>query len=312
MLKYILKRILQLIPVLLVASILIFSVVRISPTDPIASITKGKQVSESTIQQLRTEYNLDKSYPEQYLIWIGGMLHGDFGVSFQHRESVVPLIAERAANTIQLVVMSSVLILVIAIPMGVFCAMRKNSAWDQGLSIFSLILVSSPSFLTGIILLMLFSLIIPIFPTFGTGNGIWDNFRYLTLPAISLAAGSIALTARITRSNMIEQLSSGYVQTAQAKGLSTGAVVFKHALKNAVIPILTIASIQICGMLAGTVLVENVFAINGIGTLLVEGINKADYPIVQAITLILVTMYLLTNLLVDIVYGVVDPRIRLK
>ena len=311
MLKYIFHRIIQLLIVLFVVSLLIFFAIRLTPTDPIASITKGKAVSQETIAAIKAEYGLDQPLPMQYINWMKGMLRGDLGKSFVKRESVNKLLAIRYPTTIQLVLMSSVLLIFIAIPLGMISASRKNTMVDQVLTVISLVLVSSPSFFTGILLMLLFTMVIPIFPTFGTGYTIVENFRYLALPAIALAAVRMALEMRITRSNMVEQLSSQYCETAKAKGLPRWKVVYKHALKNAIIPILTVTSLDIAGMLGGSVMVEKVFSLNGVGSLLVDGINTSDYPITQSLTLIMVTIFMVFNLIVDIAYALVDPRIRL-
>lgn len=311
MFKYVSKRILQLIFVFFIVSMLIFMVVRMIPLDPIASISKGKAMSEETKQALMREYNLDKSLPGQYFTWIKGLLTGDLGKSFQHKEAVTRLLSVRFKTTVQLVLMSSVLIIVLAIPLGVISAARKNSFLDQTFTVTSLILVSSPPFFTGILLMLLFTMVWPIFPTFGTGSNFWSNLKYLFLPSVSLAAVRVALSMRITRSNMVEQLQAPYVQTATAKGLSRGAVVYKHALKNASIPIMTVMSLDISGMLGGSVLVEKVFSLNGVGSLLADSISKSDYPVTQSITLIMVLIYMLCNLIVDIMYGIIDPRVRL-
>lgn len=309
--NYILKRFLQLIVVLFVVSAIIFFAVRITPTDPIASIARGKQMSPETIKALKIEYNLDKSKPEQYITWLSGILKGDFGKSYTYREDVVHLLKGRLSTTIQLVIMSSIIIILLGIPLGILGASKMNTFLDQALNVFSVILVSSPPFFTGMLLMLLLTMIIPVFPTFGTGEGIIGNIRYLTLPAISLAAVRLALTQRITRSNMVEQLTQNYVETATAKGLSHRQVVFKHALKNSLIPILTITSLEICGMLGGSVMVETVFSLNGIGTLMVNAINKSDYPLTQTIILFMVTVFLVANFIVDILYAFIDPRIRL-
>ena len=312
MLRYITGRLIQLIIVLFVVSLLIFFAVRITPTDPIASIARGKQMSAETIMALKAEYNLDKPLFEQYLMWIKGLFRGNLGKSYQYRENVSVLIGGRIGTTVQLVLMSSILIVFLGIPLGILSASAKNTMTDQTLTVTSLLLVSSPSFFTAMLLMLAFTLIIPIFPTFGTGNNFFENIKYLALPSISLAVVHLALTLRITRSNMVEQLSSGYVQTAIAKGLPRRQVVYKHALKNATIPILTVCSLQVAGMLGGSVMVETVFALNGIGTLLVTGINKADYPITQSLTLLMVVIFMMCNLIVDVLYSVIDPRIRLR
>lgn len=312
MLQYIIKRIFQLILIILAVSVLIFVMVRLAPSDPIASMTKGKQISAATRLALEKQYHLDKSRPQQYFLWIGDVLRGNFGDSFQHRQPVLSLIGERLPTTLMLVLMSSVLAILIAIPIGIISAVKMNSVLDRVLSVLTLVFVSSPVFLTGIVLMLLFALRIQIFPAFGTGNSFWENLYYLALPAIALSMNMVALISRITRTNMIEQLNSDYAATAIAKGTSYLNVVLRHCLKNAVIPVITVTSIQIGSMIVGAVLVENVFALGGLGALLIEGIKAADYPVVQGITLLLVVMFLLINLAVDMIYAFIDPRIRLQ
>lgn len=310
--KYVLKRIGQMLITIVVVSVLIFTVVRITPTDPIASITKGKPVSEETVAALEKEYNLDQSMPLQYVNWITGMFSGDFGKSYQYREDVSSIIGIRMMTTVQLMLQSAVFIIFLAIPLGMISASKMNTIVDQSLTVTSLVLVSSPSFFTGLLLMLLFTMVWPVFPTFGTGDTFVENIKYLMLPSISLAAVHMALTMRITRSNMVEQLSSNYIQTATAKGLPRGKVVYKHALKNAAVPILTVTSLEISGLLGGSVMVEKVFSLNGIGSLLADSISKSDYPVIQSLTLLMVIVFLLCNLIVDILYAVLDPRIRLK
>ena len=294
--------------VLIAVSVLIFSMVRITPSDPVASMTKGKNVSEETRQELREHYHRDKSYPEQYVIWFTGVLHGDFGESYQYKQSVDDLIGQRIGTTLGLVLLSGLLAIAIAIPVGVLSAVKMNTWIDKLLSILTLVLVASPVFLTALVLMMVFALKLHWFPSIYQGNGI----REMILPAVALAMNMIALTSRITRTTMIEQLNSDYIRTATAKGLPRRQVVFKYALKNAMIPIITVTSIQVGTMLVGAVLVESVFAMGGLGDLLITGIKTADYPVVQGVTLLLVFLFLCINLLVDILYAVLDPRIRMK
>ncbi len=312
MIKFIAKRILQLILILFAASVIIFCMVRITPSDPVASMTQGRRITPETRAALEKEYYLDRSLPEQYVIWITNALQGDLGDSFSHRQSVNSLIAGRLPTTIQLVLMSAVLALVIAIPVGIISAVKMNSITDRLLSIFTLIFVASPVFLTAIILMLVFALHLQWFPSFGSGGSWMENFRYLVLPSLALGLNMVALISRITRSNMIEQLNSNYAMTALAKGIPYWKVVLKHCLKNAVIPVITVASIQIGSMIVGAVLVENVFALGGLGDVLIEGVKAADYPVVQGIVLMMVVVFLLINLLVDIAYAAIDPRIRLE
>ncbi len=298
--------------ILLAASVLIFCMVRIAPSDPIASMTKGKKISDETRQALTQQYHLDKSLPEQYVIWITGVVHGDFGDSFDFKRPVSSLIAERLPTTLQIVLMSAILALLIAIPIGILCAVKMNTWLDRLLSILTLIFVASPVFLTAIILMIVFALKLKIFPTFGAGKTFVENLYYLFLPSLALSMNMVALIARITRSNMIEQLNSNYATTAVAKGIPYRTIVLKHCLKNAVIPVITVSSIQVGSMIIGAVLVENVFALGGIGDILISSIKSSDYPVVQSITLLMVALFVIINLIVDIVYALIDPRIRLE
>lgn len=298
--------------VLVVVSVLIFAMVRITPSDPIASMTKGKNVGEETKQELRVRYHLDKTPVEQYLIWITGVMRGDFGESYQYKQGVTFLIGQRIGVTISLVVLSGVLAILIAVPVGVVSAVKMNTMVDKILSIITLIFVASPVFLTGIILMFIFALKLKWFPVFGTGTGLWDSLYHMVLPAVALAMNMVALTSRITRTSMIEQLNSDYIRTATAKGIPRRRVIVTYALKNALIPIITVSSIQIGAMLVGAVLVESVFAMGGLGDLLIVAIKAADYPIVQGVTLLMVVIFLCINLVVDMLYAVLDPRIRLK
>ena len=305
--KFVLKRAGQMVLVLIVVSILIFALVRITPSDPISSMTKGKTISEETRQELITRFHLDKSTPEQYLIWITGALHSDFGESYQYRQSVSYLISERIGTTLLLTLLSGFIAMVIAIPVGVISAVKMNSWLDKLLSVITLVFMASPVFLTALVLMLVFALKLKWFPAVYQGN-----FREMILPAIALAMNMIALTSRITRTSMIEQMNSDYIRTATAKGIPRWRVIIVYALKNALIPVITVASIQVGGMLVGAVLVESVFAMGGLGDLLITGIKASDYPVVQSVTLLMVFVFLCINLAVDILYAVIDPRIRMK
>ena len=298
--------------VLAVVSVLIFAMVRITPSDPIASMTGGKAVSEETKEALRLHFHLDKSQVEQYFIWITGIFRGDLGESYQYRQDVGALIAQRIGTTLGLVVLSGVLAVVIAVPVGVISAVKRNTWVDKLLSILTLFFVASPVFLTAIVLMLVFANYLQLFPPYGTGTGLWDSLYHMALPSLALAMNMVALTSRITRTTMIEQLTSDYIRTATAKGIPRRRVIVTYALKNALIPVITVASIQIGSMLVGAVLVESVFAMGGLGDLLISGIKAADYPLVQSITLLMVFVFLCINLIVDIFYAVLDPRIRMK
>lgn len=298
--------------IVFLASILIFAMVRVTPSDPIASMTKGKRISQETREALVRQFHLDKSVPEQYVIWITGALRGDLGNSYTKKQPVTDIIAGRLPTTMQIVLMSAVLAIALSIPIGIICAVKMNTLIDRLLSTLTLILVASPVFLTAIVLMLVFALNLRWFPSFGAGKSFAENLYYLFLPSLALSLSMVALIARITRSNMIEQLNAPYATTAVAKGIPYRKVVLKHCFKNTVIPVVTVASLQIGTMIVGAVLVENVFALGGIGDVLISAIKASDYPVVQGITLLLVTVFALINLLVDILYAVIDPRIRLE
>ena len=310
MLKFIAKRLLQTIIVLIISSILIFAFVRMSPTDPVSVILGGKETSQETLNVVRASFNLDKPVAEQYFIWILGMLHGQMGLSFKYQTDVSGLLAGRLSLTLGLVCMASIIALLIAIPLGILCAMKKHSIFDKTATIFILIINGCPAFLTSILLVLIISKVDPTYPFVGTYSSTAEYFQRLLLPSVALSFTMIALAMRVIRSSMIEQMSNPYTLTAIAKGMSRGQVVLHHNLKNAVIPVISVVSIQIGSMVVGAVLVENVFSLGGLGTLLVDSIKTSDYAVVQTITMLLIFMFLIISTLADILYAVLDPRIR--
>ncbi len=312
MVKFILKRLLQFVVVFFVASVLIFAMVRMSDTDPVAVILGGKPTSEETIAAIKAKFYLDRPVVEQYFIWMGGMLRGDLGLSFQYQSPVSDQIASRLPVTLGLVVFGSLLALVIAIPVGVLCAIKKNSWVDRVCSTITLIMAGSPPFLTSIILVVLATKFFPNYPIIGGFSTPKEFFVRMALPSVALAFVMIALAARVTRSSMIEQRNAPYTMTAVAKGVPERSIIWKHNLKNAIIPVISVVSIQIGSMVVGAVLVENVFSLAGLGTLLIDSIKGSDYNIVQAITMLLILIFLVISTVVDIIYAAIDPRIRSK
>jgi peptide/nickel transport system permease protein len=308
--RYLLKRAIALIPILLAVSVAVFFLIRLTPSDPIASLTSGRKISDETRAALIAQYHLDKSLPEQYMLWLTGLARGSLGDSFKHRQPVAALLAARAPTTLQLVFMSTVFAIILAIPVGVFSAIRKNTALDRLLSGFMVLCVSSPVFLNAIVLILIFALKLHWFPSFGTGHSFSENLYYLALPSFALSLNMVALMGRITRARMIGELSSAYSLALAAKGTPFTRIVTAHCLKNTLVPVITVAGIQIGTMVVGAVLVENVFALGGIGALLIDGIKSSDYPVVQSIMLLLVALFLALNLAVDVIYALIDPRIR--
>jgi peptide/nickel transport system permease protein len=226
------------------------------------------------------------------------------------KQSVSGMIAERLPLTTQLVLMSAIITFVLAVPLGIISAVKKNTWVDYIASLISLVGVSSPVFFTGLLMVLLFSYKWNILPAFGAGDNIVENFKYLFLPSLALGVNMLALSSRITRSGMIEALGSNYIETAIAKGIPKRVIVLKHAFKNALIPLLTVTGLQLGFLIVGTVLVEYTFGLGGIGSLIVHGVQSSDYPLVQGTTIFLVTFFLFMNLIVDVLYAVIDPRIR--
>jgi peptide/nickel transport system permease protein len=275
-----------------------------------ASITGGRRIGEETRAALASQYHLDQSLPRQYLIWIGNLFRGNLGDSFKHRQPVATMLAARLSTTIQLVFMSAFIAIVLAIPAGILGAVKKDSALDRVISGLMIYCVSAPVFLNAIALMLLFALRLRWFPAFGAGRGFIENLYYLALPAFALSLNMVALMGRLTRDRMIGELKSQYALALTAKGTPFGRILIRHCLKNTLVPVITVAGIQIGSMVIGAVLVENVFALGGVGALLIEGIQASDYPVVQSIIMLLVALFLLLNLAVDVVYVLIDPRIR--
>ncbi|MDO4166141.1 MAG: ABC transporter permease [Eubacteriales bacterium] len=312
MLRYAIKRILALIPILIVVSFLIFFMVRLAPGDPAVNMVGGANTSEEILSNIRAKYHLDKSIPEQYTIWISGVLKGDLGTSYKMNSSVVKLIGERIPITIQLLTMSVFWGVLFSIPIGVMSAVKKNTIVDKLLSVVTSLSISSPVFFTGMVLMLIFAVNLHLLPTYGTGENILENFRYMLLPSLALGVNMVAMNARTLRSSMIQAMESNYVQTAIAKGVSRRSIILKHALKNSWIPFITISGVQVASLLGGTSIIETTFSINGIGSLLINGVNTTDYSVVQGLALVIVIAILLINLLVDIICGLIDTRIQLK
>ncbi len=303
-------RVLQFVLILLAASVLIFAMCHISQIDPVAVILGGKQTSAETIAALREKFHLNDSLPQQYITWITGMLQGDFGLDFKYQQPVWDLIVGRLPVTLSLTVFSSVLAMIIAIPLGVFSGVKSNTALDRGASLLSLLTMACPPFFISVIAIYIVSNVAPGISFTGTFQTIGQMIDRLWLPCLCLALGMIALAQRIVRSSMIDEMKSPHIQMAQAKGLPQKTVIWKHAFKNALVPLITVCGIQIGSMLVGSVLVESVFSLAGLGGLLVSAVQTSNYPVTQAITMLMVFVFLLISTLTDILYAVIDPRIR--
>lgn len=307
--RYILKRIIQFALVLLAASILIFILCHMSKIDPVAVVLGGKKASEETISALREKFHLNESLPVQYLIWLKGILKGDFGIDYKYQQPVWGLIAARLPITLSLTLCASVIALIIAVPLGVFSGIRRHKAGDRLASLFSLVLMACPPFFISVVAIAIISRVAPNISFTGSFSGFIQMIGRLWLPAFCLALGMIALAQRMIRSSMIEELSSPHITMARAKGLPEKTVVWKHAFKNALIPLITVYGVQVGSMLVGAVLVETVFSLAGLGGLLISAVQTSNYPVTQAITMLMVFIFLIISTLTDILYAIIDPRI---
>lgn len=312
--KFIVKRILSVIPVLLIVSVVIFSIVHLTPGDPAASIL-GDEATEEDIAALRTRMGLDKPIVEQYFIWITNIFHGDFGMSVAGNETVANMLKSHWEPTISLAVFSTIIALCLAIPLGIIAARKKGTVVDSGVSAISLMGISFPSFLVGLFLMMVFAVKLKLLPVSGyksMEDGLIPHIRSLILPGIALGFMHSALLMRMTKASMLEVLNSDYIKMAKAKGVKEFFLIAKHAFRNALIPVITTIGQSVIGALGGASVVEYMFAIPGMGQLMVNSIGRRDYYVIQAIVLIIACINVLVNLIVDLLYGIADPRVRLN
>ncbi len=311
---FLLRRLLLVGPVLLGVSLVVFAVLHISPGDP-AEIMLGPQATHEDITRLRTELGLDEPLPVQYARWMGRVLQGDLGRSLWMKRPVLGEVLRRFQATVILAASALLLSTLGGIALGVLSAARRNSLLDRLSALASLFGASMPSFWLGIVLMVIFALWLGWLPASGMfapygGGGVGDLLSHLVLPTVTLAAASLTIIARLTRSTMLDVLGQDFVRTARAKGVRESFVVVRHALRNALIPTVTVVGVQAGYLLGGAVLTETVFAWPGVGTLMVQGILARDFPLVQGCVLVIALGFVLVNLAVDVLYATLDPRIR--
>ena len=314
MVRYIIRRVVMALPTLVLASLAIFLILHLIPGDP-AAIVAGADATPAQLAAVRTDLGLDKPLVVQYARWLGQVLHGNFGTSLIGKYPVGDQIRRAYPATLDLTLAALLLALLLALPLGLLAALHPRSPLDRAISAFNAVAVGIPNFLLGILLILLFSLHVLHLPVGGRVPLTDDpaaGLKALLLPAVTLALGIAAVLTRFLRSALLEVLSEDYVRTARAKGLRGGAVIRRHALRNALIPVITVLGIQIGRLLGGAVIVEAVFAWPGMGRLAVQAILTRDYPMVQAALLLLVTAFIVINLIVDIAYGLLDPRVRVQ
>ena len=309
--NYVTRRILQLIPVLLGISILIFAVMKMIPGDVISGIL-GIESTPELRAQLAAKYGLDRPYVVQYLDWMGGVLRGDFGESIRTSAPILPEIISRLRVTGELTILAAIISWIIAIPLGILAAVKRNSWVDRFVRVFSLLGVSIPGFALSILLVLVLSLCFNYFSPLGYVSFFEDplkNLEIMILPALVLGVTISGSVMRMTRSSVLEVLRQDFIKTVRAKGASERVAIFKHALRNALIPIITLIGMQIGSLLGGAVIVEQIFSLPGLGQLTLTGINQRDYPVVQGCVLVIAFIYVMVNLITDILYAYIDPRI---
>lgn len=323
--KYIIRRLINLIPTIIGVSLVVFFMIHLAPGDPV-TLMVGDDATVEDIERIQAMYGFDQPLYVQYFRWLGNALQGDFGVSIRQNRTVTGLIWERAGATVELAFMAMFISIIISVPLGVLSAIRRGSWIDLGAMTAALISISMPRFWVGLMLLIYVGLNFQFFPLFGREASLFGGIvtffttlnpqemitglRYILLPALSLGTAATALQTRLMRSSMLEVLNQDYVRTAKAKGLSDRVVIFKHAFRNALMPVVTIVGLQFGYLLGGAVVVETVFSWPGLARLIINAVSQRDFPIVQAGTLVVALTFAMINLMVDISYGFLNPKIR--
>ena len=312
MLRYIFQRLMGMIVVMAIVVTIVFVIVRVTPGDP-AAVMLGPEATQEDIAALRTRLGLDQSLGLQYVYYIGQLLQGDLGQSIFLNQPVTSALAERAEPTFFLTLFSIVIACAIALPIGIYAAYRRGSFVDQAATTLAMLAASIPSFWLGLILIQVLAVRLGWFPVSGyggPGSSFADRMYHLALPAIALGVVSSALILRFTRASMLDVLGDDFIRTARAKGLGERRVVMKHALKNALIPILTIIGLTAAVLISGAVVTETVFGLPGVGNLVVSAVLRRDYPVIQGALLVIAALYVLINFAIDMLYLLVDPRVR--
>src|SRR5579864_7454405 len=311
MTRYIVRRIILMIPVAILVTIIAFGLLRLAPGDPVL-IYAGEERDPQLIEQTRHAMGLDQPLPVQYVAWLSHALAGDFGRSFRTHELITQTIVARLPATLELTTTALLFSIVVGLTVGTISAVKHNSVLDLLATGFTIAGVSLPNFFLGLLMILFFALVLRLFPPGGYTpaiNDVGDNLRHLILPALTLSAATLAVNMRRMRSSLLDVFGQDYIRTAQAKGLARTAIIVRHALKNGLIPVVTVVGLQVGALIEGAIITEQIFFWPGVGKLVVDSINGRDYPVVQAVVLLSALSYMLSTLLVDIVYGWLDPRI---
>jgi ABC-type dipeptide/oligopeptide/nickel transport system permease component len=302
--RYIIGRLLSIIPVLFIVSFLVFLMLHLIPGDPVKNML-GLHAPSEAVEEMTKRLGLDKPLHIQYFDFIKKAFKGDFGISIRTKQPVIQEIKDRYPYTIKLAIGGTIFATIVGVLLGIISAVNQNKLWDNILMLVSLLSVSTPSFFLALLAILFFSLYLGLFPSIGV-----QSPQHYILPILTLGAQSVGIMARMTRSAMLEVLNQDYIRTSRAKGISEGVIIYYHALKNALIPVLTVIGLRFGGLLAGSALIESVFGIRGIGRFMIDGVLNRDYPVVQATVLLIASTFIIINLVVDVLYRVVDPRIK--
>jgi peptide/nickel transport system permease protein len=308
--RFLVRRLVVLASTLLVSSFLIYGALYVAPGNPVAVLFGGRTPSPEALKVLEARYHLDEPFLVRYWLWLKGACTGDFGISITRQQEVRDLIVQRSGTTLALVGYAALIILVVGIGLGVLAGLRPG--WlDTGVLVVTTVSAAMPAFVAAVILLLVFAVQLGWFPAVGTGSGLLDGIWHLTLPAAALGITSMAMVARVTRASVREEMSREHVQTAVSRGIPFRLIIRRHVLRNAAIPITTIAGLTIASLIALSAVVERAFGLNGLGAYLVEAAASKDFAVVQGISLVLVAAFVVVNTVVDLLYAVLDPRVAL-
>ncbi len=311
MARYLVRRLAMLVATLLVSSFAIFATLSLAPGSPLAALSGGRSLPPESVAVLEERFHLDDPFLVRYWEWLSGALQGDLGMSIALRQDVSDLLASRVGTTAALVFYAAVIIVIVGVGLGLLGALRPG-ALDTTVLVGTTIGAALPAFVAAIVLIWVFAVQLGWFPAFGSGSGFLDRIEHLTLPAIALAIGSVAIVARVTRASARDELQREHVQTAVSRGLPYGVVVRRHVLRNAAIPITTVAGLSVTALIAVAAVVERAFNLNGLGSYLITAALSKDFAVVQGIALVLVAAFVVVNTIVDILYALLDPRVTLQ
>jgi peptide/nickel transport system permease protein len=308
---FVLRRVLTLIATLLLSSFVVFGALYLAPGSPLALLTGGRGLPPATVAQLSAQYNLDRPFFERYWLWLTDILHGDFGRSVVFRAPVTTLIGPRIGTTLMLICGATILIVIFGVALGLAASLRKG-ATDTTIIAITSVGLATPVFVTATFLLLVFGVSLRWFPTVGAGEGFGDRIYHLAMPSAALAVAGAAYVARLTRSSVNAELGSEHVETARSRGIPERLVIRRHVVRNGLIPITTVVGVTVASLIAGAVVVERAFGVDGLGSFLLDSVTKKDFASVQAITLILVALFVVVNTAVDVLSVILDPRMALR